>query len=66
MTRTATAIAAILFLAACTTPVPTQTPVADTVTPAETPQEAASDESTRLNTWFEAKFLETVARSPMT
>ncbi|KJS35463.1 MAG: lipoprotein [Hyphomonas sp. BRH_c22] len=66
MTRTATAIAAILFLAACNTPTPAQTPAADTVTPAETPQAAIADESTRLNTWFEAKFLETVARSPMT
>tara|TARA_R110000787_G_scaffold1372_13_gene5177 strand:- start:6377 stop:8242 length:1866 start_codon:yes stop_codon:yes gene_type:complete len=66
MMRTATAIAAVLLLAACTTPPPAQTPVTETVAPAEAVPEAIADESARLNTWFEAKFLETVARSPMT
>lgn len=66
MTRTYTAIAAILLLAACTTPPPAQTRVADPVTPVETAQEATARETARLNTWFEAKFLETLVRSPMT
>tara|TARA_R110002072_G_scaffold12748_9_gene54586 strand:+ start:1348 stop:3213 length:1866 start_codon:yes stop_codon:yes gene_type:complete len=66
MTRTASAIAAILFLTACTTPTPLPAAVAETPPPVETASDTVTDESARLNAWFEAKFLETVARSPMT
>jgi uncharacterized protein (DUF885 family) len=66
MTRTATAIAAILFLAACASPTPAPATVADTSTPGNTAPDTITDESARLNAWFEAKFLETLARSPMT
>ncbi len=62
MTRTATALATILMLAACASSTPPAAPVAETLAPAE----ATQDESARLNDWFEVKFRETVARSPMT
>ena len=62
MTRSATALAAILILAACATPVAPEAAVAEASAPAGVTQ----DESARLNDWFEVKFQETVARSPMT
>jgi len=62
MTRSATALAAILILAACTTPAAPEAPVAAALAPADVTQ----NESARLNDWFEVKFQETLARSPMT
>lgn len=61
MMRTATAIAAVLLLAACTSP--TQSGVPETE--ALTVTDLTVDESARLNDWFEVKFQEMVARSPM-
>ncbi|MEH6486910.1 DUF885 domain-containing protein [Hyphomonas oceanitis] len=61
MMRTATAIAAVLLLAACTSPTQSGVPETEVLTVAD----VTVDESARLNDWFEVKFQEMVARSPM-
>ena len=62
MMRTATAIAAVLLLAACTSPTPPGAQESEVLTVTD----VTVDESARLNDWFEVKFQEMVARSPMT
>ena len=62
MMRTATAIAAVLLLTACTSPTPPGAQQSEVLTVTD----VTVDESARLNDWFEVKFQEMVARSPMT
>lgn len=62
MKRTSTALAALLLLGACGGSGGSEVAPAE----AEVAAEATQEESARLNAWFEQKFQETVARSPMT
>lgn len=62
MKRTSTALAALLLLGACGGNVGSDVKPADP----EITADAIQEESARLNAWFEEKFQETVARSPMT
>ena len=52
MMRTATAIAAVLLLTACTSPTPPGAQQSEVLTVTD----VTVDESARLNDWFEVKF----------
>ncbi len=61
MRRTSTALAALFLLGACGSSGTQEIKPAE----AEVTAEAVQEESARLNAWFEEKFQEAIARSPM-